>query len=163
MVNEKVQTVGGGAATAARSAFFSGPFARLLSLRDVVEVGVGEYEDFVGGSGNSILFFAGDPDRYPESLDVAAVLPELMKAFPGHFRVGLVRAEAEVALQVKFGFSVWPALVFLREGDYIGVLTGIRDWDEYLREISRLLAAPSSRPPTIGIAVQAPAGGGCSA
>lgn len=148
---------------AARSAFVSGPFARLQSLRDVVGLGVGEYEDFVGGSGNCILFFAGDPDRYPESLDVAAVLPELLKAFSGHFRVGLVRAEAEVALQVKFGFGVWPALVFLRGGDYIGVLTGIRDWDEYLREISLLLVAPASRPPSIGIAVQTPAGGGCSA
>lgn len=160
-VNE--QTVGGSAMTATRSAPFSGPFTRLLSLPDVADVGVPEYEAFAEAPGDCILFFAGDPGRYPESMDVAAVLPELLKAFPGHFRVGLVRTEAEVALQVKFGFSVWPALVFLREGDYIGVLTGIRDWDEYLREISLLLSAPPTRPPTLGVAVQVQADGGCRA
>jgi hydrogenase-1 operon protein HyaE len=137
--------------------------SRLVSAHDVAEVGLAEYEDFVGGSGNSLLFFAGDPERYPESLDVAAILPELMKAFPDRFRVGLVRAEAEVALQVKFGFGVWPALVFLRDGAYLGVLTGMRDWGDYLREIPVLLAAPASRPPTLGVAVHSQAGGGCSA
>ena len=161
-MNMSGQTVGGGAATAPRSASFSGPLSRLVSVRDVAEVGLAEYEDFVGGSGNSLLFFAGDPERYPESLDVAAVLPELMKAFPNQFRVGLVRAEAAVALQVKFGFGVWPALVFLRDGAYLGVLTGMRDWDDYLREIPALLAAPPSRPPTLGVAVHGEASVGCS-
>jgi hydrogenase-1 operon protein HyaE len=161
-MNVNGQTVGGEAAVAARSASFLGPLSRLVAAHDVAEVGLAEYEDFVGGSGNSLLFFSGDPERYPESLDVAAILPELMKAFPDRFHVGLVRAEAEVALQVKFGFGVWPALVFLRDGAYLGVLTGMRDWGDYLREIPVLLAAPASRPPTLGVAVHSQASGGCS-
>jgi len=161
-MNMSGQTVGGAAAMAPRSASFSGTFSRLVSVHGAVEVGVAEYEEFVGGRGNSLLFFSGDPGRYPESLDVAAVLPELMKAFPNQFRAGLVRAEAEVALQVKFGFGTWPALVFLRDGAYLGVLTGMRDWDDYLREIPALLAAPASRPPTLGVAVHGEASGGCS-
>ena len=162
MMNVSGQVVGGEAAIAARSASFSGPLSRLVSVHGVAEVGMAEFEDFVGGSGNSLLFFTGDPARYPESLDVAAILPELVKAFPNRFRVGLVRRESEVALQVKFGFGVWPALVFLREGGYLGVLTGMRDWDEYLAEIPALLAAPVSRPPSLGVAVHSQASGGCS-
>ena len=155
------QTVGGGAAMAPSSAFFSGPISRLIAAHGVAQVGLAEVEEFVGGSGNSLLFFAGDPERYPESLDVAAVLPELMKAFPQRFRVGLVCAEAELALQLEFGFGVWPALVFLRQGAYLGVLTGMRDWGDYLREIPILLAAPASRPPSLGVAVHGQAGGAC--
>lgn len=162
-MNVNGQTVGGEAAIAAGSASFSGLLSRLVLVHGVAEVGMAELEDFVGGSGNSLLFFAGDPARYPESLDVAAVLPELMKAFPNRFRVGLVRTEAEVALQIKFGFGVWPALVFLREGAYLGVLTGMRDWGDYLREIPALLAAPASRPPSLGVAVHSQASGGCGA
>ena len=161
-MNVNKQTVGGAAPMAARPASFSTPLTRLASMPGVAEVGLAEYEDFVGGSGNRLLFFAGDPERYPESLDVAAVLPELMKAFPDRFRVGLVRPEAEVTLQVKFGFGTWPALVFLRAGAYLGVLAGMRDWDEYLRELPVLLAAPPSRPPSLGVAVRGQAGGGCS-
>jgi hydrogenase-1 operon protein HyaE len=160
-MNPSGQTVGGGTAMAASSAFFSGPFSRLISVHGVTQVDLAGYEEFVAGSGNSLLFFAGDPERYPESLDVAAVLPELMKAFPNRFRVGLVRAEAAVALQLKFGFGVWPALVFLREGAYLGVLSGIRDWGDYLREIPVLLAAPASRPPSLGVAVHGQANDAC--
>lgn len=156
------QTLGGGTATTTRSAFFFGPLSRLVAADGVAEVGLAEYEDFVGGTGCCVLFFAGDPERYPESLDVAAILPELMKAFAKRFRVGLVRAEAEVAWQSRYGFGVWPALVFLRDGAYVGVLSGMRDWDEYLRETAVLLAAPASRPPILGVAVQGQACGGGS-
>ncbi|MBZ0092369.1 MAG: hydrogenase [Sulfuricellaceae bacterium] len=130
--------------------------ARLVSDYGYAEIGVAGFEGFAGGAAEGILFFTGDPERYPESLDVAAILPELSKAFPQRFDIGLVRREAETALQLKFGFGAWPALVFLRGGGYVGTLTGMRNWDEYLREIGVLLAAPTSRPPSVGVAVEAP-------
>ena len=41
----------------------------------------------------------------------------------------------------------------LRDGRYLGAVDGIRDWDVYLAELDRLLAAVPSRPPSIGIPV----------
>ena len=42
----------------------------------------------------------------------------------------------------------------LRDGQYLGAIDGIRDWDVYIGELDRLLAAAPSRPPTVGIPVQ---------
>ncbi len=41
---------------------------------------------------------AGDPVQYPECLDVAVVLPELLRAFPGRFRAGIPAVEMEPAV-----------------------------------------------------------------
>jgi hydrogenase-1 operon protein HyaE len=37
--------------------------------------------------------------------------------------------------------------VFLRNGEYLGVITGIKDWQEYGQEFARILAAEPSKPP----------------
>lgn len=104
-------------------------------------------------SGDNVLFCAGDPVQYPESLDVAVVLPELMRSFPGSFRVALVSRELEADMQARFGFNRWPSLIFLRDGGYVGTLSGMLDWTVYLARIQDLLVSPISRPPSIGIAV----------
>lgn len=128
--------------------------ARLVGDCGYAEIDVAGYEAFAGEAAEGILFFSGDPERYPESLDVAAILPELSKAFPRCFNIGVVRRDADIVLQRKFGFGAWPALVFLRGGAYVGTLTGMRNWDEFLREIDALLAAPTCRPPSVGVAVE---------
>jgi hydrogenase-1 operon protein HyaE len=43
----------------------------------------------------------------------------------------------------------------LRDGHYLGAVDGIRDWDVYAAELTRLLGAEPSRPPTVGIPVKA--------
>ena len=43
----------------------------------------------------------------------------------------------------------------LRDGRYVGAVDGIRDWDVYVAELDRLLAAEPTRPPTVGIPVMA--------
>jgi hydrogenase-1 operon protein HyaE len=107
----------------------------------------------IAAPGDAMLFCAGDPVLYPECLDVAVVLPELMRAFSGRFRAAVVSRELEAELQARFGFNRWPSLIFLRDGGYVGVLSGILDWSVYLARIQDLLAAPTARPPSIGIAV----------
>lgn len=167
-MSEWQQVSAGVAQTAHPAAFFPQLIplmARLVADCGAAEIGVAEYENFVCGAGDALLFFSGDPQRYPESLDVAAILPELSKAFPNRLRIGLVRQDAEIALQTKFGFNVWPTLIFMRDGAYIGTLSGMRDWDEYLREVQVLFATPPSRPPTVGIglALQGQAQSVCNA
>jgi len=93
------------------------------------------------------------------------IAPELVRAFPGRFRVGVLLPVAARALSVRYGFRSWPALVVLADGKYVGAIDGLRNWDEYLSDMTRLLDAEPTRPPTVGIAVRGggEAGGSCHA
>ena len=119
--------------------------ARLFREFDLPEVGVGNVDAFLADGGNAVLFFTEDPKQYPESSDVAAILPELIHAFPGRFRSAVVARESERELQKRFGFARWPALVFVRDGDTVGAITGVRDWSEFLEKIHALLESPTRR------------------
>jgi hydrogenase-1 operon protein HyaE len=88
-----------------------------------------------------VLFFAGDPKRFRDTTDVAVVLPELVKAFQGALQPGVVAEESAQTLQQQYGFTAWPALVFLRDGGYLGHITGIQNWSEYLHDIGELMTA----------------------
>ena len=91
-----------------------------------------------------------------ETLDVAVIAPEIVKAFGGALRAAVLMPEAARAIAVRYGFRRWPALVVLRDGGYVGAIDGLRNWDEYVDEMTRLAQAPVTRPPTIGIAVTTP-------
>lgn len=126
---------------------------RLASQPGASWVDVASIDAFVAQPGDRALFFAGDPVRFPECLDVAVVLPELQQAFPGRFAVGVVRREDEDALARRYGSLRWPALVFLRDGRYVTTIAGMLDWDVYLERVAQALEMPTSRAPTIGIPV----------
>jgi hydrogenase-1 operon protein HyaE len=65
-------------------------------------------------------------------------------------------------VSTRYGFRRWPALVMLADGQYVGAIDGLRDWQEYIDEIGRLLQAPPTRAPSVGIAVTSTdAGGHC--
>jgi hydrogenase-1 operon protein HyaE len=126
---------------------------RLFDEYRYPEVTVEGHDAFVSQPGVSVLFFAGDPKRYRDTTDVAVVLPELVKAFEGHIRPGVVAGTSELELQKRYGFTAWPALVFLREGNYLGAIAGIQNWAEYLQEIGELIVAEPKRPPTFKVPV----------
>jgi hydrogenase-1 operon protein HyaE len=107
--------------------------------------------DWQAGPGDRVLFFSGDAVRFPECLDVAVVLPELRRGAPRPFEIGVVRRECEDAIARRFASQRWPALVFLRDGGYVGVLPGMHDWDIYVAEVRKLLALPVTRVPGVGI------------
>ena len=103
--------------------------------------------------GTAMLVFCDEPERQKETLDMAVIVPELCVARPRAFRVGLLPAALARRIAPRFGFARWPAFVILRDGHYVGAVDGIRDWDEYVVELDRLLVAPPTRPPTVGIPV----------
>lgn len=111
----------------------------------VPEVDAASIEAFLEAPGDAVLFFSEDLKQYPESADVAVVLPELLAAFRGRLRAAFVARESERELQKRYGFARWPALVFLRGGEHVGTITGIHDWDEYIEKVQSLLAAPTRR------------------
>ena len=107
------------------------------------------------GSGHVLLVFTEDPERFRETLDLAVIVPELAREFAGRFTVAVLLPEAARAIAPRYGFRRWPAVVLLRDGAYVGAIDGVRDWCDYRLELARLLEAPTSRPPAIGIAVKA--------
>lgn len=113
------------------------------------------FDDWARQPGVAMAVFAEDPERYKETLDLAVVVPELHIAGGRRFRVGLLPPAASRAIAPRYGFARWPAFVMLRDGQYLGAVDGIRDWDVYTTELARLLAAAPSRPPTVGIPVKA--------
>jgi len=108
------------------------------------------HEDFeaqVVDRGYVALFFAGDAARLAESDDVAVVLPELYRAFQRTFTPLVVMSESERELQKRYRFNSFPSLVFLRDGEYLGVIQGVLDWTDYLDEIADILLRDPSDPP----------------
>lgn len=103
--------------------------------------------------GDRVVLLAGDAVRFPEGQDVAAVLPELMKVFPGRFAVAAVPRDSEDAVARRYGSQRWPSLLFFRSGQYVTAISGMQDWDVYLQGVEAALRMPASRPPTIGIPV----------
>lgn len=93
---------------------------------------------FLAGAPSAVLFFCEDPKRYPESNDVAMVLPEILKEYSG-MAGAIVERDYEHDLQKQFDFTVWPALAFFKSGQYLGAITGIQNWEDYLNQINALL------------------------
>ena len=57
------------------------------------------------------------------------------------------------SLAPRYGIRTWPALLALRDGQYLGTIEGLKDWSADVRLLPELLAATPSRPPSIGIPV----------
>ena len=139
--------------------------ARLFAVHGCAQIDGETIDSFIARPGHAMLVFLEDPLRIKESLDLAVILPELARARPGRFAVGVLLPEAARTLQARFGFHRWPALVLLKHGRYVGAIEGLRDWDVYLELLDGLLAAAPGRPPTVGIPVRGAqqSSGGCAA
>ena len=95
----------------------------------------------------TVLFFSGDPDRLWESNDVAVVLPELKKALGDGAEFCVVDRASERELQLRYRFNAFPTLVFLANGQYLGAISRMQDWADYLEQIAGILARKPSEPP----------------
>jgi hydrogenase-1 operon protein HyaE len=103
--------------------------------------------DFLSSREDVVLFFTGNAAKFPETNDVAMILPELVSAFAGRFAAAVPDLADQRKLQMRYGFREWPTLVFLRKGMYLGAVSRVQDWNAYLEEISRILASEPSSPP----------------
>ena len=134
---------------------------RLLTEFGYTEIRLANHEEFVGRPGMNVLFFPGDPTTVRDATDVAVVLPELVAAFDGQLNPGVVTDVFGDGKELKsvYGFREYPSLVFVRAGEYVGAISRVQDWTDYLNKIRELLVAPPRRPPSFKIpVVTAPAG-----
>ena len=107
---------------------------------------------FLADNDFSVLFFTEDIKRFPETNDVAVVLPELLAVFPD-LKAAVISRNDEKKLQSLYGFRAWPALVFMRREQYLDAITGIQDWSEYLSQIKNILTSEPKRPLSVGVPV----------
>ena len=127
--------------------------AALFTRHGYAPLDAASLDAFADAPGHAVLMFIDDPVRLKETLDLAVIVPELARAFAGRFRVGVLLPEAGRAVHTRYGFRRWPAIVVLRDGEYVGAIDGLRDWGEYVETMSALLAASPVRPPSIGIPI----------
>ncbi|MCG8429043.1 MAG: hypothetical protein MI754_16930 [Chromatiales bacterium] len=125
----------------------------LIQQHGLPELSTETLDQFLEQHHQVMLFFTENPDQFPETNDVAVVLPELMKVFGDRLSAAVVALKSQRELQKRYGFKTWPSLVFLRDGAYLGVISRVQNWSEYLQEIESILSLEPSRPPTIGIPV----------
>ncbi len=97
-------------------------------------------DEFLQAHDDVVLFFTGNPKQFPESNDVAVVLPELMQQFQDRLTLALVDESVELALQQRYLFSQWPALIFLHQGECLGMICGMQNWSDFQAEFERILA-----------------------
>lgn len=108
---------------------------------------------FCAEPGAALILFAEDPAKVPETWDLTVILPEAVERMGVAVRVGILLPAAARALAARYGIRFWPALLALRDGQYLGTIEGLKDWSGYVRLLPELLAAEPSRPPGIGIPV----------
>lgn len=128
---------------------------RLFGDYGYEQVSLANHDDFVAQEGMNVLFFPGDPQTVRDSTDVAVVLPELVRAFAGQLNPGVVTDTFGdgKTLKMQYGFREYPALVFVRGGEYVGTIARVQDWGDYLRTIGELMVAAPRRAPGFQIPV----------
>ncbi len=133
---------------------------QLVSRHGAQWVDGGSVDAWQRQSGHRVLLFAGDPVRFPEGLDVAVVLPELVSACAARGKpldMGVAVPAIAQELALRFGSQRWPTLMFFCDGNYQTTVSGMHDWTDFCALVETAWDAPASRPPTVGIAVVAAA------
>lgn len=133
--------------------------ARMLQKHGFMPVDAGTT---VFPAGLCAVLMTEDPQRNLEVLDACVILPEVLKPMGDQVVRYVAGPAAAAVLMPCFGVVRAPSVVFLRDGEYVGALNGIRDWSEYQAEVARLLAGPA-QPKPIGIPVRAVASQGACA
>ncbi len=128
---------------------------RLRAQSKIILLDEDGLEAFVMAGGDGMVLFTQEPDQQPETWDVAVILPEVLKLTGDRLRAAIISPDLARKEKARYGITRWPSLVFVRDGAYVGVIDGMRNWDEYLCEISSMLEKPVGRPPSIGIPVMA--------
>ncbi|AWV02901.1 hydrogenase [Burkholderia sp. JP2-270] len=130
---------------------------RLIEQAHATFVDEHTLDGWLADGGECVVLLMGDPVRFPESLDVAVVLPELARIAASRFgrslRLAVATRAGENAIARRFGSLRWPALLWLRDGEYVTLLSGMMDWDDYVKRVTDALASPTTRAPSIGIPV----------
>lgn len=136
--------------------------ARLFDSHGYARLEPATLEGFLREPGEAVLFLSEDPVRYRETLDLAVILPELRRASAKPFRVGVLLPEHSREVARTYAVRFWPALVYLRAGEFLGTIEGLRDWSEFHALSQALLSGPAKPLPPKVIPVASGAPSSCA-
>lgn len=136
----------------AMSRNFNALLDRLAQQNQLADLDAAGLASFLSAAGDGVLLLVEDPDKVPESWDLAVIFADLIAASGARPRLALLRPEQVGALPPRFGVKRLPALLFLRDNAYVGVIEGLREWGEFVGACRAMLQAPARRPPGIDIA-----------
>ncbi|TVO68763.1 thioredoxin domain-containing protein [Denitromonas ohlonensis] len=109
----------------------------------------------------TMVLLVDDPKRAPEVWDVAVVLPEVLATLRSPPISAVADLAASRALAARYDIRRFPALLFRRGAEFVGVIEGMRDWDSFGPAIERMSQAQVQRAPGIGIPVRASTSDSC--
>jgi hydrogenase-1 operon protein HyaE len=135
---------------------------QLVEKHGAVRLDEAGFDAFVAAPGEAALFFTEDPARFREVLDVAVIAPELAAAAVRRFRIGVLPPPLANARAATYGVRRWPALVFVRGGQWLGNIEGLRDWGDYLAAVNELVAGETRPLPPRVIPVAAAGAPSCA-
>ncbi len=146
----------------AMSRNFNGLLDKLIQKHQLIDLDEAGFETFLNGPSDGVVLLTEEPDKVPESWDLSVIFPSLLATTRIQPRAAVSRPEFARSLLIRFGVQRMPALLFIRDGAYVGVIEGLRDWNELVREYHAMLLKPVSRARTIGIAVTTATNTTCS-
>lgn len=138
------------------------PLLEQLARQGYRQIGAEDLDAVAAASEHLLLMLNEDPVKYPEVIDNAVIVPEVLREFPaGTFDVAFADLPQSRLIARRYGIVRFPALLFLRRGDYLGVIVGLMDWPDIVRAFDERLHGEVRRPPSVGIAVtgDTPTGG----
>jgi len=137
------------------SSNFGGLLERLEMKHGIKRLDPAGFDGFLSEAGAGVVLLTEEPDVTAESWDLAVLFPELLASVGASLRAALMSPADAKPVQQRFGIGQLPALLFVRDGGYVGAIEGLRDWNEFVAEFAAQLQKPVSRAPSIGITVAA--------
>ncbi len=134
----------------------------MIEQYDYPVLSVDTIDDYIQSQDECVLFFTENPVRFPESDDVAMILPELVKEYGYRFNAAVIEQDSQRKLQSRYDFREWPTLVFLRKGEYLGAISRVQDWNEYIMQINTFLTDGPKKVTGIGVPVEMASNSSCS-
>lgn len=129
-------------------------FQRLIAEYRFEQITEENSDTFIKQNGLTMLLFIDDPKRMKETADALVIAPELVSYFPEIKQKGVVTHPLARKLALTYGFRRWPAVIFLKDGGYLGAVDGLRAWRELIDETDRILKSKVHYPPSVGIEVR---------
>lgn len=98
-----------------------------------------EVAGFLTADNYHCLFIPGDARRNLETTDAAVVLPEIRLAFGKSFDCAVIDDAIETGLREKHRALKTPGFLFFRGDEFLGSITRVRDWSDYVERIAHFL------------------------
>ena len=104
-------------------------YRRLFEREGFTWVDGTTFDAFLSAEGFKMVVFSEDP-----------IAPELKKAFAGTLtETVFTRFNESRALAGRFGITGMPAVALFRDSVYLGAVQGLKDWNEYCRQLSEIV------------------------